>query len=151
MDPIAEQMAAIAWKFADKDPNALALLEERIAETGRNLELITYSDLVKGIVFHLPNIGDGKPYQITIYDWSGLDRLLIGDFLGYISTRSYAAHGFMASALVVSSTAYKPSEHFFQWMRDLQILPNTHEDTVLAFWASQVNKAHNWYRAHRKT
>lgn len=149
-DELIRRMAAIDWKFADQDPAALSELEARIAETGRNLALITYSDLVEGVVFRVPTIKDGAPYQISIYDWSGLDRLLIGDFLGYISTRSYRAHGFMASALVIGKAAYKPSDHFFQWMRDLQLLADTREETVLAFWAGQVNKAHNWYGAGRK-
>ena len=147
MDAIARKMAAIKWHYPDRDPDALAILEERIAEAGRNLSLITYSDLVKGVVFHLRNINEGNPYQIRIYDWSGLDRALIGEFLGYISMRSYAEAGFMASALVVNREEYRPSEHFFEWMKTLEILPDTHEDTVLAFWADQVNKAHNWFRA----
>jgi hypothetical protein len=80
---------ATKWAWADKDPNALAALEQRIAETGRNLELITYSDLVKGLDFHLPNVRNGEPYRVPIYDWSGFDRGMVGEFLGYISTRSY--------------------------------------------------------------
>ena len=55
----------------------------------------------------------------------------------------------MASALVVSRMEYKPSEMFFDWMVKLQVLPDTTEDTVLAFWAEQVNKAHKWYKAGR--
>jgi len=143
-------MAAIRWNYPDKDPHALAILEERIAETGRNLGLITYSDLVKGVTFHLPNVRNGQPFQIAIYDWSGLDRAIIGEFLGYISMRSYQEAGFMGSALVVNREEYKPSDHFFDWMRQLKVLPDTREDTILRFWADQVNKAHNWYKSGRK-
>lgn len=150
MDEIARRMAAITWTYGDKDPQALAVLEGRIAETGRNLGLITYSDLVKGVTFHLPNIRHGDNYQIAIYDWSGLDRTILGDFLGYISTRSYLQAEVMASALVVNRFEYRPSEHFFEWMKALAVLPDTHEDTVLAFWAGQVNKAHNWFQAKRR-
>src|SRR3954465_5417895 len=103
MDEIAQKMAEIGWIYADKDPNALAILEERIADTGRKLGLITYSELVKGVDFRLPNIRKGEPYRIQIYGWSGLDRAILGEFLGYISSRSYDKAGFMASALVVNS------------------------------------------------
>lgn len=150
MDEVARKMAAWTWSYADKDPAALAILEERIAEAGRNLQLITYSDLVKGVTFHLPNVRSGDAYQISIYDWSGLDRTIIGEFLGYISMRSWNMAGFMASALVVNLTELKPSEHFFHWMQELQLLPDMREETVLAFWADQVNKAHNWFSTGRQ-
>ena len=149
-DPIVGKMAAITWIYGDKDPQALAILEERIAETGHNLGLITYSDLVNGVTFHLPNIRNGGDYQIAIHDWGGLDRAILGDFLGYISTRSYLRAGFMASALVVNRAEFRPSDQFFAWMEQLAVLPDTREDTVLAFWAEQVNKAHKWYRANRR-
>jgi hypothetical protein len=150
MDEIARRMAEVEFSFAGKDPEALAVLEERIAETGRRLGLITYSDLVKGVVFHLPNVRKGQAYQISIYDWSGMDRAILGEFLGYISIRSYREAGFMASALVVNRDEYMPSDHFFEWMKTLNVLPDTNQDTVLKFWADQVNKAHNWYAAGRK-
>jgi hypothetical protein len=143
---LCRKMREVTWIWGDKDPNALSALEQRIAEAGRQLALITYSDLVKGIDFHLPNVRNGGPYRVSIYDWSGFDRGMVGDFLGYISMRSYCEHGFMASALVVNRVESKPSDMFFDWMVKLQALPDATEDTVLAFWAKQVNKAHNWYR-----
>jgi hypothetical protein len=149
MSDLCRTMQELEWIWGDKDPNALAALEQRIAETGRQLALITYSDLVKGIDFRLPNLTEGKPYRISIYDWSGLDRRILGDFLGYMSMRSYCNYGFMASALAVNRMEYMPSELFFEWMVQLQVLPDTAQDTVFAFWADQVHKAHNWYNAGR--
>ena len=151
MDAIAEKMRVIEWSYGDKDPAALAILKERIAEAGRNLKLITYGDLVRGVEFHLSNIRSGETYQIRVYDWSGLDRAIIGDFLGRVSTDSYLEAGFMASALVVNKDECKPSRHFFDWMHSLDVLPNLNENTVLAFWADQVNKAHKWYSSRRGT
>src|SRR5207253_1345988 len=58
MDQLIEKFHAIEWLYADKDAAALAALEERIAEAGRQLKLITYSDLARGVVFHLPQIRD---------------------------------------------------------------------------------------------
>ena len=150
MDKILQRMHAVQWKWATNDSNALAILEQRIAETGKKLQLITYSDLVSGVIFHLPNIRNGQDYQINTYAWSGLDRGIIGEFLAYISVRSYEQSGFMASSLVVSANEFKPSWHFFEWMKKLNVLPDINDDTVLAFWAEQVNRAHKWYKAQQK-
>ncbi len=153
MDEILRKMRAVNWIYADKDPNALSLLEQRIADTGQRLGLITYSKLVSGITFHLPNIKNGQAYYIRTFDpdgWSGLDREIIGEFLGYISTRSYEQAGFMASALVVNNQEYKPSWHFFEWMETLNVLTDMGDEMeVLSFWAEQVNRAHNWYKSQR--
>jgi hypothetical protein len=56
MDKLAQKMTSFSWIYADKDPAALADLESRIANAGRSLGLITYSDLARGVVFHLPQI-----------------------------------------------------------------------------------------------
>lgn len=150
MDDIARTMAAIQRKYGNKDPLALAELEQRIADAGRKLAMVTYSDLVRGVSFTLPSVKGGQPFQINTYEWSGLDRAILGEVLGYISTRSYRNYGFMASSLVVNKAEYKPSDHFFQWMKTLDVLPDLDEDTVLRFWIEQVNKAHNWYAARRR-
>src|SRR5215218_8265856 len=142
-DETAQKMAAQEWVFGARDPQALATLEERIAATGRRLGLVTYSDLVRDVAFHLPNVRNGEPYRIDTRRWTGLDRAILGSFLGYISSRSYRSAGFMASALVVNSLEYRPSDHFFEFMRELDVLPDTQDSTILRFWADQVNKAHN--------
>jgi len=150
MDELAQKFRAVQWTYADKDPGARAELTRRIADAGGRLGLITYSDLVRGVTFHLPNIRNGEAYTISVYDWTGLDRRIIGEFLGYISMESWEEGGFLASALVVNKQEYKPSDIFFEWMRQLGVLPDLREDTVLAFWADQVNKGHNWYRSRRR-
>jgi hypothetical protein len=150
MDIISSKLLEIEWRWADKDPVALELLEERIAKAGRDLSLITYSDLVRGIKFNVSSLHDGKMFEIRIHEWTELDRALIGDFLGLISSRSYERAKFMASALVVSKGEYRPSPHFFSWMETLDVLPNLEDDTVLAFWASEVNTAHKWFTTHRR-
>ncbi|MCK9418280.1 MAG: hypothetical protein M0R70_02760 [Nitrospirae bacterium] len=142
-DELCQKMKAINWKWADKDPNALQVLEGRIADAGSMLGIVVYSDLVRGIDFHVPTVNNGNAYRIQTHEWSGFDRGLIGEFLGYISMRSYCEHGFMASALVVNKIEFKPSDHFFQWMETLNVLPDTTDDTVLKFWIEEVNKAHN--------
>lgn len=150
MDTIAETMAAIKWNYGDKDAAATAELLRRIVAVGRNRDLITYSDLVQGITFHLPNVGAGRPFQIDTHNWSPLDRAIVGEFLGYISTQSYRTHGFMASALAVDKMERAPSRHFFKWMQDLGVLADTNEDTALEFRIGQVNLAHDHYAPRRR-
>jgi hypothetical protein len=145
-DVIQARLDAVQWEYGDKDPVAIDELTHRIVTTGRKFSLISYSDLVKGVEFHFPNVRSGEPYCIDIYDWSELDRRIIGDCLGYISWRSYTKAKFMASALVVARLESKPSDIFFEWMETLGVLPNVYRDTVLAFWAEQVKRAHHWYK-----
>ena len=73
MDEILRKMNEVSWVYADKDSAALEILEQRIAEAGRdeNTLTITYSKLVRGVKFHLPNIRNGEAYEIRIFDWSG--------------------------------------------------------------------------------
>ena len=79
MDPILHKFGHIEWRYATGDSKALATLEERIAEAGRRRALITYSELVRGVTFNLPNVQ--KPRTIDITDWQELDRAIVGDFL----------------------------------------------------------------------
>ncbi len=147
---IVKQMGSIRWNYGDKDAAATAELLKRIVSAARKRDLITYSDLVVGVTFQLPNVNNGRPFQVDVHNWSHLDRAIAGEFLGYISTQSYRTHGFMASALVVDRMDRTPSMHFFKWMQDLGILPDTTEDTVLEFWIDQVNLAHDHYAPRRR-
>lgn len=147
MDAIEKRMDAIVWEYADKDLSAIAELTNRIAETGRKFGLISYTELVSGVPFHYPNINSGQPHFISVFgEWSGLDRRIVGDCLGYISMQSYKQAKFMASALVIARLESKPSDIFFEWMKELGALPSTSEMAVLKFWSEQVNKAHQWYK-----
>ena len=151
MDEISRQMAQVKWTWANKDPIALLELEARIAKVGRNRGVITYSDLARDVEFRLPNIRNGEPFRINIFNWSGFERGLIGEFLGYISMQSYNRHKFMASALVVGTSECEPSYHFFEWMKTLGVLPDTEEATNLAFWGEQLRAAHGYYTGRRRS
>ena len=41
MDPIERKFATICWAYAEGDVIALAELEERVADAGRNRSLVT--------------------------------------------------------------------------------------------------------------
>lgn len=143
---IVAKMIDNEWKWADQDLNAVIELEKRIAKAGKNKAVLTYSELVKGIEFNLPTINGGKPYKINVHDWSDLDRAIVGDFLGYISTRSYKDHGFMASVLVVNVGEQMPSEMFFRWMQYLELVPDGKPSSRERFWIAELKKAYLWYR-----
>jgi hypothetical protein len=146
MDAIEKQMNEINWPYAENDPAALAEFKKRIENTGHGEGLISYSELVKGITFHLPNVNKGQPFQIDIHEWSILDRAILGEFLGYISMLSYRKAKFMASALAISqSNDQRPSKHFFDWMKRLGILAGRDADD---FWQEQVRKAYDWFKTN---
>lgn len=91
---LAETLASTIWRYADADPNAKAELARRISDAGRKLQLITYSDLTRGVTFTLPTVNGGQPFQIDVTDWLDLDRAMLGDFLGAISARATRKPGF---------------------------------------------------------
>jgi hypothetical protein len=107
MDKISEVLRAIAWKYAPQDPAACDQLSERIADVGKRRSLITYSDLARGVQFTLPSLKEPK-HSIDVRDWQDLDRAIVGDFLGYLSMKSYDEAGFFTSALVVSKEDGSP-------------------------------------------
>jgi len=148
IDQLSATLSNLRWKFSDADPVSKSELDRRIAATGRKRGLITYSDLVAGVTFTLPTVNHGAPFQIDVADWSDLDRLVLGDFLGAISSDSYQRAGFLATAIVVNKQEWTPSDHFFKWMADLKVIKSRKPEDVIPFWIEQVNKAHDWYRAN---
>lgn len=87
-DIILEKFAKIPIHYGDKDPAALAELERRVEGAGRKRGLLTYSDLVRGVEFNLANLKEPKRI-IDVSEWTDSDRAIVGDFLGYMSMRSY--------------------------------------------------------------
>lgn len=145
---ILRRMEETQWKWADKDPHAAEELTHRIIQAGQRRQFVPYSELVEGIEFRIPTIQQGRPYTIDTGEWAGFERALLGEFLGLISTESYRAGGFHATAIVVGKSESMPSSHFFEWMEHLGVLPDTKEGTVLRFWAEQVVLAHAYYKTH---
>ncbi len=146
---VLRQLKDIDWAYALGDDDARQELAVRISRTGRaGAKLIPYSNLVAGVVFTLPNVNGGHPFAIDTHNWTGLDRRIIGDFLGYISARSFEHADFFASALVVDMNEGQPSHIFFEWMRSLGCLPDSSDKTITAFWVDQVTRAVQWYKAH---
>jgi hypothetical protein len=146
-DPVGDRFQQIKWHYAPGDAAARAELKRRIAEVGRRRGLITYSDLARGITFHLPNLKEPK-HQIDVHDWQDLDRAIIGDFLGYLSMQSYEKAGFFSSALVVGKLDGSPGEGFYNLLRELGLIASSKSDKAMYLWADHVAKAHTWYSTH---
>ena len=143
-DPILDNFARITWHYADKDPEALAELESRVAKAASKRGLLTYSDLVRGVEFNLANLREPRR-TIDVLDWQDLDRAIVGDFLGYMSMRSYEKAGFFSSALVVSKMDGSPSEGFYSLLRELGLISSGKTDKAMYLWADHVAKAHTWH------
>lgn len=148
-DPLFEGLKIFEWPLPDQDEASYREIEQRIAVAGRNRKFLTYSELVKGIEFNIPSIKD-RPFRMNISGWTGLDRHIIGQFLGKLSCESYRQYGFMANAMVVDALECRPSKGFFQWMEYVEAIPDKSEMAVLRFWADQVQRAQKHYREQRQ-
>lgn len=146
-DRILENFAKIPWHYANKDPKALRELETRVGSAAAKRGLLTYSDLVRGVEFNLPNLKEPRRV-IDTSDWQDLDRAIVGDFLGYMSMRSYETAGFFSSALVVSKMDGSPSEGFYSLLRELGLISSGKTDKAMFLWADHVAKAHTWHIRH---
>ena len=146
-DKILEKFAKIPWHYANRDPRALDELELRVASVGRRRSLVTYSDLVRGVEFNLPNLKEPRR-TIDVSDWQELDRAIVGDFLGYMSMRSYEHAGFFSSALVVTKNDGSPSEGFYTLLKEIGLVSSGKTDKAMYLWADHVAKAHTWYSRH---
>ena len=124
-------------------------MEARISHAGKRHDLVTYSQLVEGLTFHLPTVNEGVRFQIDTSNWRDLDRAILGEFLGHISADTFRAAGFFATALVVTQEDRVPSEQFFKWMRSLGMIRHRGRDAEIEFWIGEVKKAHDWYSMHQ--
>jgi hypothetical protein len=146
VDKILERFQAMPWRYASQDAAARAELASRIADAGRRQTLITYSNLVRGIAFRLPTLPEPQD-SIDPSEWQDLDRLIVGDFLGYLSMESYGLAGFFSSALVVGKLDGTPGEGFFGLLKDLGLIASSKTDKAMYLWADHVAKAHEYYGA----
>lgn len=148
MNDPATKLAVMRFAY-DGDSAANREVELRIAKRAAKRETITYSELVEGITFCLPNVAGGSPFQLgEMGDWSDLDRAVLGSVLGRISADSYLGAGFLASAVAVSKTTKEPSEGFKSLVREAGFMRNTKGDAFALFWSVQLNKAYEWFAAH---
>jgi|SRR5690606_15627290 len=148
MDAIAQALQNKDWKYGGADTAALDQMRMRIDKTGRRKTLMTYKELVDGVLFRIPNVSGGAPFHIDLAEGRNLDREILGSFLGRLCAESYPARGFMASALVVSEATSQPGAGFGRLMREIGAVRSTRKTAVEEFWIEQVKRAHDWYDKH---
>lgn len=128
-----------------QDSEGVEELEKRIATAAiSGSGTITYSELIDGVNFRRP---DGRPYRINRENAS--DRELLGRYLGVIVSRSWSAHGFMASAVVVQSTNGQPSDGFYKLAYRERYLPEGKR--AHRFWQDQLKLAREHYQQQAET
>jgi hypothetical protein len=145
MDPVEHRLEEYPWPYASQDPLALAEIARRVAVVGRSGGLLTYSELVRGIDFHLPTVNRGEPLRLGVPEWTDLHRAIIGDFLGRLCVDTYRSGKFMGSALVVASDTMQPSGGYRDLMRQLGILGGRSDREFLDHWLAETRRAYAWY------
>jgi hypothetical protein len=70
----AKALNAKTWHYADADPEALLQMGRRIAAVGKRRNLIHYSELVRGITLHFPNVDDSHPFELGVPERRDVDR-----------------------------------------------------------------------------
>lgn len=148
MDQVARRLLQYTWRYADEDPEALAAMKKRVADTGRARTLITYTDLVTNIDICVPAVNGGRPFRLGVPEWTDLHRDIVGDFLGRLCVDTYRDGHFMGSALVVSWETNQPSRGYRDLMRRLGVLAGKTDEEFLIHWSSETQKAHDWYATH---
>lgn len=126
------------------DLSAVTALSGRLADCARRETTVTYSQLVDGIEFAL---GNGRVHLIDVREWTGLDRQIIGDYLGLIASTSFREHDFMASALAVDYKNRRPSDSFFKLAVLLEALPLDTRTARDAFWIDHLQRAFRYYKS----
>jgi hypothetical protein len=109
------ESGAVKFLWADKDAEAVRELESRLATAAREERLLNYSDLACGIRFTLAKKNRTEVVEIDTSNWSEHERAIIGDYLGFISYRTYREAGFLASALAITKEECVPSKPFFNF------------------------------------
>lgn len=138
MDRILKALQEINFKYADRDPQAVAALTSRIVQAARAEHLITYKDLVKGVQFQIPGVKSGVQFEID--EFAPFEQSLIADFLGYINLQAYRQARVLPSAIVVRKEDNRPSPVFFTFFKPLVDMDPE------AFWIDEVRKVQEHYQ-----
>jgi hypothetical protein len=124
----------------------MAEIGQRVVRVGKSRDLLTYTQLVKGIIFQLASVRAGKPFQLDMSE--ALDRAILASFLGKLCAETYRRGRFMGSALVVGAVEHSPTEGFWALMSDLDLAQSRDPKKRDTFWIEEVAKAHAWYAKH---
>ncbi|GMV21035.1 MAG: hypothetical protein AMXMBFR57_09840 [Acidimicrobiia bacterium] len=143
---LAKAQAAV-FNF-DEDLSALLEIKRRLAEVARREpdDIVTYSTLVKGIVFRLPTVQGGAPLELGVPEWSGLHQSIIGGCLGRVSCDTYIEGGFLISAVAVSKATGEPSDGFNALLEALGFVGSKRDRRCTDIWIDQLRRSYAWCR-----
>jgi hypothetical protein len=136
------------WPYAEADTVAREEIERRLAATARRRELITYTDLVRGVTLHLPNVARGESMQLGVPEWNDLHSAILRDFLNRISCDSYLRGGILASVVAVRKLTGEPGDGFKWLVGHLGLDAPSRRDEFVLFWSKQVGKTYDWYASN---
>lgn len=144
MEPIQYVHDPSEWPYPSADPNGQRHIRKKLeaAAGSKRQDPLTYSDLVGDVEFTLP---DGRKHSIIVHDWTGFDRMLIGQHLGFLASESFTDHGFMLSAFAVDSSNRRPSNGFFDLGVAFGAFPKDDPKRRDSFWTTQMALAHEFY------
>jgi hypothetical protein len=148
-DPILKRVQEATFSF-DEDVAALQEMKRRLAQVARRQpdDIITYSDLVKGITFQFPTVQTGSPIELGVPHWQGLHQSIIGGCLGRLSCETYLEGRFLISAVAVSKATMEPSDGFNALLADLGFVGSKRDRRCVEIWISHLRKAYDWCRKH---
>jgi hypothetical protein len=106
---------------------------ERLKETAKNGELITYGEIAPLADLNMESQGD---------------RTKMGELLGEISTYEHEHGRPMLSALVVLSGIGYPGEGFYNLARYLGLYHGQGEFADMEFFVQEVKKVHQYWQNH---
>lgn len=118
------------WKSIRHNSVALDEIEGRIADVGKDCDLITYSTLMQGINVDPSLYGSGPLRSFPNPPWNNPNNQvfqeMLSEFLRVISMISVIEHGFMASVLVVYAGNQvgirgRPAPEFYGLARELNL------------------------------
>jgi hypothetical protein len=146
-DPVLVKARELTFHF-DEDLAALQQMRQRLASTARAEQVISYSDLVKGILFHLPTVRSHGTLELGVPEWSDLHRTIIGNCLGRLSCESYEQGKFLISSVAVSKSTGEPSDGFRELLTELGLATSKRADECLTVWLEQLAKTYAWVHQH---
>lgn len=135
-----------------ENPEAIQAMKERIAEYARRRQLLSYSELVSGILFIKPKYFGKEPHLINTYSWTGDERHMIGTALAQIVMETVGESNCIITTIVTHKNPNEfgtlPSEVFWKWIQSLGVIDTINEQEVMMFWGQQIEATFRYYRNH---
>ena len=104
----------MAYTCMNESDPALDVLQRRIFDAGMKKEIITYADFVENVAFNPKSPGA----KCFITEMHAMNVALMGEYLDYISSRSYARFGFLPVLWWSAKSTKSPAPDFTPWLKN---------------------------------